>query len=99
MRLKLTLQSGGLPSGGLPSAGLPSSGLQLPSGDRRDLVVTLDSSTTVGELATYLVRTDPARPEGAGLRGRLGDGEGELTLMLVGQFHRVVDARSAYPLN
>ena len=94
MRLKLTLQSGGLPSGGLPSAGLPSSGLQLPSGDRRDLVVTLDSSTTVGELATYLVRTDPARHEWAGLGGRLGDGEGELTLMLVGQFHRVVDARS-----
>jgi S-DNA-T family DNA segregation ATPase FtsK/SpoIIIE len=30
-------------------------------GDTRDLVATVDASTTVGELATYLVDTDPRR--------------------------------------
>ena len=87
MKLKLTLQSSGLPSSGLPSSGLPSVG-----GRSRDLVATMDSSTTIGDLATYLVSADPqpcAVP-----------GEGDLTLTLIDQLDqldRAVDPRSTVP--
>jgi len=85
MKLKLTLQSSRLPSSGLPSVG----------GRSRDLVATMDSSTTIGDLATYLVSADPqpcAVP-----------GEGDLTLTLVDQIDqldqldRAVDPRSTVP--
>jgi DNA segregation ATPase FtsK/SpoIIIE, S-DNA-T family len=91
VKLKFTLQSARMPSSRLPSSG----------GDSRDLVATIDSSTTVGELATYLVRADPERSVGAGLGHGVGQGDGqdvgqgEFTLALVDQFHRAVDARSS----
>ena len=81
------------------SAGQQSAGLQSPNRDGRDLVASLDSATTVGDLATYLVRADPERPEGAGVGGSEsrseieGEGEGELMLVLVDQNHRMMDAR------
>jgi hypothetical protein len=34
--------------------------------DSRDLVATIDASTTVGDLATYLVNADPFRPSPEG---------------------------------
>ncbi len=33
-----------------------------PREDARDLVATIDASTTIGDLAAYLVRADPGRP-------------------------------------
>ena len=95
--------------------------------DSRDLVATIDASTTVGDLATYLVNADPCRPSpegpvdsfddgpravgaggalatrgasgalGAGGDGELARGEGELTLALVDQNHRMVDAQLTIP--
>jgi len=56
--------------------------------ESRDLVATVDSSTTIGDLATYLVRADP-HPSAFH-----GSGEGDLTLTLVDQFDRAVDPRS-----
>jgi len=35
--------------------------LQSPGEDHRDLVATIDSRTTIGDLATYLARSDPCR--------------------------------------
>ena len=77
MKLKLTLQSSGLSSVGAVS---------------RDLVATIDSSTTIGDLAAYLVRADPQQCE---VRG-----EGDLTLTVVDrhdQLDRAVDPRSTIP--
>ena len=100
MKLKFTLQSSGPQSPGLQSSGAQSpgpqsSGAQSPGAGSRDLVATFDSSTTVGDLATYLVRADP---QSSALDG---PGEGEFTLALVdqfhGQFHRALDARSTVP--
>jgi S-DNA-T family DNA segregation ATPase FtsK/SpoIIIE len=74
VKLKLTLQSSGLPSVGERS---------------RDLVAAMDSSTTIGDLATYLVCADP-QPCPV-------PGEGDLTLTLVNQLNqldRAVDPRS-----
>ena len=80
--------------------------------DSRDLVATIDASTTVGDLATYLVRADPERSPvpgpgvGPGVGGGvadgdggvgIGDGEGEFTLALVDKWGREVDARSTVP--
>ena len=79
MKLKLTLQSSGLASSGLASSGQKV----------RDLLATMDSSTTIGDLATYLVRSDP---QPCAVRG-----EGELTLTVVDQFDRAVDPRSTVP--
>jgi S-DNA-T family DNA segregation ATPase FtsK/SpoIIIE len=93
VRLKFTLES----------AGLRSSALQPSGGDSRDLVATIDSSTTVGALATYLARADPERSAWAGLGEGNADAdsdsetEGEFTLALVDQFHRALDARSTVP--
>ena len=67
MQLKFTLQSARPQSSGPQSSGAVS----------RDLVVTIDSSATVGDLATYLVRADPQRSALAALD------DGELTLALV----------------
>ncbi|HZW45249.1 MAG TPA: FtsK/SpoIIIE domain-containing protein [Dermatophilaceae bacterium] len=77
MKLKLTLRSSGLSSVGEGS---------------RDLVATMDSSTTIGDLATYLVRADP-QPCAVG-------GAGDLTLTVVDQrdqLDRAVDPRSTVP--
>jgi len=77
VKLKLTLQSSGGSSVG---------------GGSRDLVATMDASTTIGDLATYLVRADP-QPCAVG-------GEGDLTLMVVDQrdqLDRAVDPRSTVP--
>jgi S-DNA-T family DNA segregation ATPase FtsK/SpoIIIE len=77
VKLKLTLQASGLPSVGEGG---------------RDLVATVDSSTTIGDLATYLVRADP--------EPRAVRGEGDLTLTLVdrlNQVDRAVDPRSTVP--
>jgi len=70
--------------------------------DRRDLVATIDSATTVGDLATYLARADPqagpvppAPDAGAGDRPEGLDHEsaGGCTLSLADQNHFVVDPR------
>ena len=76
MKLKLTLQSSVLSSVGAGS---------------RDLVATIDSSTTIGDLATYLVRADPQGSEVDAL------GDRELTLALVDELHREMDAHSTVP--
>jgi S-DNA-T family DNA segregation ATPase FtsK/SpoIIIE len=65
--------------------------LQSPGQDGRDLVATVDSTTTVGDLATYLARADPVQSEVPGPR------KGDLTLAVVDQLHREVDARSTVP--
>jgi len=64
--------------------------LQSPDQDSRDLIATMGSTTTIGDLATYLARADP----GAGTPGQ---GEGGLTLALVEQWPREVDASSTLP--
>ena len=51
----------------------------------------MDSSTTVGDLARYLVRADPQRSVVPGLD------EDQLTLSLVDQLHREMDARATVP--
>ena len=81
MQLRFTLQS----------AGPQSSALRPTSPESRDLVATIDSSTTVGDLATYLTRADPQRSALAGLD------EGGFTLSLVDENCRTVDARSTVP--
>jgi len=35
--------------------------LQSPGQDARDLVATVDSTTTIGDLASYLARADPGQ--------------------------------------
>jgi DNA segregation ATPase FtsK/SpoIIIE, S-DNA-T family len=76
--------------------------------DSRDLVATLDSSATVGDLATYLVHADPRRlraeavggVEVGGLGGAAGAeaaGNDELTLAVVGRGHRVLDPGLTLP--
>jgi S-DNA-T family DNA segregation ATPase FtsK/SpoIIIE len=66
--------------------------------DSRDLIATIDPSTTVGQLATYLVRADPRRSELANQsRGSTPDVVGKVTLTLVDQGHRVVDAQQTIP--
>ncbi len=89
MKLKFTLQSCGVQAGGVQASGV----------DSRDLVATIDSSTSVGDLATYLVRADPQRfavdavdAVDAVVAVDAVDA-GEFTLALVDQNHRVVDAR------
>jgi S-DNA-T family DNA segregation ATPase FtsK/SpoIIIE len=91
VKLKFTLQSSTLQSS-TPQSATPQSA-RLPSSGResRDLVATMDSSTTIGDLATYLVRADPRPSAFHGLS------EGELTLTLVDQFGRAVDPRSTVP--
>ena len=42
--------------------------------DSRDLVATIDASTTVGDLATYLVNADPCRPSPEGPVDSFDDG-------------------------
>jgi len=56
------------------SAEQQSSGSQSFDADSRDLVVTMDSSTTVGDLAAYLVRHDPQR-SASQTTGEVGEGE------------------------
>ncbi|HEX7460559.1 MAG TPA: FtsK/SpoIIIE domain-containing protein [Dermatophilaceae bacterium] len=65
--------------------------LQSPGQDARDLVATVDSTTTIGDLASYLARADPGQSEVH------RPGEGDLTLAVVDQHHREVDARSTVP--
>ena len=65
--------------------------LQSAGQDSRDLVATIGSTATVGDLATYLARADPGRPDCP------GPDEGNLTLALVEQPPREVDARSTVP--
>lgn len=55
-----------------------------------DLVATVDGTTTVGQLADFLVRADPRRS--GGLVGQ--DGLGEFTLSHVDEDYRAVDPRS-----
>ncbi|MEO8556208.1 MAG: FtsK/SpoIIIE domain-containing protein [Actinomycetota bacterium] len=57
----------------------------------RDLVATMDSSTTIGDLATYLVRADPRTSE------LHGPNECDLTLTLVAQGNHPLDPRSTVP--
>jgi len=65
----------------------------------RDLVATLDASTTVGELATYLAEADPLRPglEVAGGVVGLASAGGELTLSRADQTRRVLDPSLTLP--
>ena len=65
--------------------------LQSSGQDSRDLVATIGATTTIGDVATYLVRADPGRSVVPGL------GDGDFTLALVDQLHREVDARSTVP--
>ena len=65
--------------------------------DSRDLVATVDSSTTVGELATYLASADPQRSAVDGVDGVEAVGDGELTLALVDQSYRVLDVLLTLP--
>jgi S-DNA-T family DNA segregation ATPase FtsK/SpoIIIE len=62
----------------------------------RDLVATIDSATTVGELANYLARAD-AQPSAMAIDDAHEVGEGELTLALVGQGARRVDPALTVP--
>ena len=63
--------------------------LQSPGGDV-DLVATVDATATVGDLASHLARSDPARGG-----GRSGAAEGDMTLSLVGADRRSLDPRTA----
>ncbi|MDQ1537832.1 MAG: segregation ATPase FtsK/SpoIIIE, family, partial [Actinomycetota bacterium] len=58
--------------------------------DTRDLLATIDSTTTIGDLAAHLVHTDPRRSAEVG-------SDGEFTLTVVDQTQRVVDARLTVP--
>ena len=88
MQLKFTLQTSGLRSSGPQSSRLQSVGAQ-----SRDLVATIDSSTTVRDLATFLVHADPQRHALDAVDTLDAVSRGELTLALVDQNHRAVDAR------
>ena len=55
-----------------------------------DLVATVDGTTTVGQLAEYLVLADPTRSTSA----RAPEGLGELTLSDVAEGYRAVDPRA-----
>ena len=88
MKLKFTLRSSTQQTS-TQQMSSPSRFTPMSSGqESRDLVATVDSSTTIGDLATYLVRADPHPSAFHGL------GEGDLTLTLVDQFDRAVDPRS-----
>ena len=63
--------------------------LRSPGGTDTDLVATLDGATTVGQLAEYLALADPQGQRA--LPARAGGG---LTLALVDDDHRALDARS-----
>ena len=80
MKLKLTLAS---------------SILQPSGGESRDLVATVDSSTTIGDLATYLVQADPRGSRTQVPAG--GEAEGELTLAVVDRHHSPMDPCSTVP--
>jgi S-DNA-T family DNA segregation ATPase FtsK/SpoIIIE len=54
-----------------------------------DLVATVDATTTVGQLAEYLVAADPSRG-----RAPLPTVQGQLTLSLVDEDYRAVDPRA-----
>jgi S-DNA-T family DNA segregation ATPase FtsK/SpoIIIE len=54
-----------------------------------DLVATVDATTTVGQLAEYLVAADPSRG-----RAPLPAVQGQLTLSLVDEDYRAVDPRA-----
>ena len=58
------------------------------SGDPTDLAITLDSQTTVGQLADHLVAVHPSRGPGSRLP------TGEHTLALVDESHRAMDPRA-----
>jgi len=86
VKLKLTLQPSMLSSLTVLSSSTPSA-----SRASRDLVATMDSSTTIGDLATYLVRADPHAAELS------GPSAGNLTLTLVDQGNSALDPRSTVP--
>ncbi|MBC7560121.1 MAG: FHA domain-containing protein, partial [Dermatophilaceae bacterium] len=73
--------------------------------DRRDLVATIDSATTIGDLAAYLACADPDQSAGgvastpgpAGLAGAVPAGEVGYTLSLADQNHRAIDPRLTVP--
>jgi S-DNA-T family DNA segregation ATPase FtsK/SpoIIIE len=52
--------------------------LESASAESRDLVATVDPSSTIGDLAAYIASTDPRAPPDTP-----SDGDGELTLVLV----------------
>jgi S-DNA-T family DNA segregation ATPase FtsK/SpoIIIE len=58
------------------------------SGDPADLAITLDSQTTVGQLADHLVAVNPAQGSASRLQS------GQHTLALVDENHRAVDPRA-----
>ena len=55
-----------------------------------DLVATVDGTTTVGQLAEFLVLADPSRSSSA----RGSDGLGDYTLSHVAEGYRAVDPRA-----
>ncbi|MEO6144170.1 MAG: FtsK/SpoIIIE domain-containing protein, partial [Dermatophilaceae bacterium] len=65
--------------------------LQSVGQDSRDLVATIGSTATVGDLAAYLARADPGSPNSP------GPDAGEFTLALVDQLGREMDAGSTVP--
>ena len=71
--------------------------LQSSGQDSRDLVATVGSTATIGDLATYLACADPERLALNDLGEDKGEGASEFTLALVDEFHRAVDARSTVP--
>jgi S-DNA-T family DNA segregation ATPase FtsK/SpoIIIE len=70
--------------------------LQSAGQAQRDLVATIDSATTVGELATYLARAD-VQPSAKATDDVDQPGEGELTLALVGRGSSRVDPALTVP--
>ncbi len=67
--------------------------LQSPGGADTDLVATVDSTTTVGQLAEYLVRADPERQR-SGTATPNADLDDAFTLALVDQDYRALDPRA-----
>lgn len=58
------------------------------SGEPADLAITLDSQTTVGQLADHLVAVHPSGGSGSALHS------GEHTLAIVEEGHRAMDPRA-----
>ena len=61
--------------------------LDRPGGARQDLLVTCDSATTVGDLASYLRDADPTARDGG------GGSPAEVTLSVVDAAHKALDPR------
>ena len=70
---------------------LESAGPQPLDENSQDLVATIDSATTIGVLATHLLRANPK------LSGPEPVGEGEFTLALVDPNRRAIDPRLTVP--